>query len=62
MKWILRLHKLFFSPQYKKPSQIVLWLFIDSETMTMMMKAIHKLFFGPSLNDDDTNFDGKLVT
>nr|ACM17605.1 F-box family-8 [Oryza sativa Indica Group] len=65
-----------------KPSQTVLRLFIDSETLTMMegpsqtvlrtfidlmtttmvmVKDLHKLFFGLSLIDGDDNFDGELV-
>uniref|UniRef100_A0A0E0HTI0 Uncharacterized protein n=1 Tax=Oryza nivara TaxID=4536 RepID=A0A0E0HTI0_ORYNI len=27
----------------------------------MLMKALHKLFFGPSRIDDDASFDGKLM-
>jgi hypothetical protein len=46
-----------------KPSRTVLWLFIDSEMLLMMMMTmdLHKLFFGPSRIDDDANFDGRLV-
>ncbi|EEE50664.1 hypothetical protein OsJ_30900 [Oryza sativa Japonica Group] len=57
-----------------KPSRLVLRLFIDSETLTMMegpsqtvlrtfidlIKDLHKLFFSPSLSDDDVNSDGEM--
>nr|ABA97238.2 hypothetical protein LOC_Os12g14340 [Oryza sativa Japonica Group] len=52
MKWTSSLHKLLFSPWYQKPSQTVLWLFIDSKTVTMMVKELHRLFFSPSLIDE----------
>uniref|UniRef100_A0A0D3HAS9 FBD domain-containing protein n=1 Tax=Oryza barthii TaxID=65489 RepID=A0A0D3HAS9_9ORYZ len=52
MKWTLSFHKLFSSPWCQKPSQTVLRLFIDSKTVTMMVKDLHKLFFSPSLIDD----------
>ena len=46
----------------ESPSQTVLRTFIDlMTTMMVMMKDLHKLFFGPSLIDDDVNSDGKLV-
>ena len=44
------------------PSQTVLRTFIDLMTTTMVMvKDLHKLFFGLSLIDGDDNFDGELV-
>jgi hypothetical protein len=44
------------------PSQTVLRISTYLMTMTMvMMKDLHKLFFGPSLIDVDINSDGELV-
>uniref|UniRef100_A0A0E0QFV0 Uncharacterized protein n=1 Tax=Oryza rufipogon TaxID=4529 RepID=A0A0E0QFV0_ORYRU len=42
------------------PSQTVLRSLTDDETL-ILMKALHKLFFGPSRIDDDASFDGKLM-
>jgi hypothetical protein len=35
-----------------KPSRIVLRLFIDSEMLMMMTMDLHKLFFGPLIDDE----------
>jgi hypothetical protein len=44
------------------PSQNVLRTFIDlMTTMMVMMKDLHKLFFGPSLIDDDASSNGMLM-
>jgi hypothetical protein len=35
-----------------EPSQTVLRLFIDSEMLMMMTMDLHKLFFGPLIDDE----------